>query len=476
MFERIQKQEYCIKTCPSDNTELLESTLNSMSKEGWELYTLHEVEVQDSFQYNCIFVRDYQKSEELDENLNYHSEMEKMLFHESEPYELCINLQKKIKEKRLNIQSIKSLLDKTDDREVLNEEITKNLNELNELKKQLNDLLVFGRDTSKLKCEKLSVELSEELGALISPDLDNNLISQGVKIRQELVNELGYIIPKIKFARESKLESYSFTISVHNVPVVSAYAYVGYVMFYEDELKAPKDAVKDTDVISGRKIFWLKKEKTKDFWAKGISASEYIANVLKAVCIKFVDEILDYTDVNRYVESVAHNDVFLIDNIIPDFLTISDLKYIIVKLIKERISVRDIVYIFEKINDFSTEENKENLYEKIRLSLSRRIAHSLADENGIIEAFELSPETIKQLEKSLGGDEDLIKIDFSKFDKMVGKIEKICANDSNIKVFLVPMYLREIFFAIVNQFLYNFTVICEEEVVAPYDVKIIDAV
>jgi len=104
MFNENTRQEYVIKTCPSDNPELLEQILNSMSKDGWELYTMHEVDGREGFQYNCIFVRDYRNEEEIDENINFDSQMEKMLFSQSHPYELCINLQKKIKEKRQKIQ------------------------------------------------------------------------------------------------------------------------------------------------------------------------------------------------------------------------------------------------------------------------------------------------------------------------------------------------------------------------------------
>lgn len=474
MFNETQRQEYCIKTCPSDNPELLEEILNGMSKEGWELYTMHEVEGKDGFQYNCIFVRDFRASEEMDENLSYHSQMEKMLFSASGPYELCINLQKKIKEKRLAIQNIKALLDNTSERDVLNEEINKNLNELNELKKQLNEVLVFENASEQLKAEKISVELSEEAGCLISPDLNNNLISQSMRIRQELVDELGYIIPKIRFVQESKLESYCFTVSIHSIPVISACVYPGFVMYYEDEMKFPKGAIKDVDILSGRKTFWLKEEKTADYWIKGISPSEYVANVIKAICIKYVDEIIDYNDINRYVEIVGEKNLFLIENIIPDFLSVGEVKYILSKLLKEKISIKDIIYIFEKLNDFSNEESKEHLYGKIRLSLSRQIVHSLADDQGVIEAYELSDETIKQLEKCINTHNDLIKINTSKFKKLIKKIEQIGKIDGTNKVFSVPMHLREVFFAVLNPVLFNFSVICEEEVVSPYSVKIID--
>ena len=62
--------------------------------------------------------------------------MERMFESKEEPYELCINLQKKIVEKRDRIQDIKNFLEsaKEDERAVLNEEISKELEILNSLK------------------------------------------------------------------------------------------------------------------------------------------------------------------------------------------------------------------------------------------------------------------------------------------------------------------------------------------------------
>lgn len=91
----------------------------------------------------------------------------------------------------------------------------------------------------------------------------------------------------------------------------------------------------------------------------------------------------------------------MIENIVPDFVSIAELKYILTSLIKERVSIKDIVYIFEKINDFADEETKEDLLSRVRHSLSRQISKSIANENNLIQAFELSEESLKYLAQKL---------------------------------------------------------------------------
>ena len=77
-----------------------------------------------------------------------------------------------------------------------------------------------------------------------------------------------------------------------------------------------------------------------------MSPSEYIAKALEYVAVKYVDDLLDYDDIDKYLEVVEKENEFLIDNIVPDLLTYSDLKYLMTSLIKEKVSIKNITYIF----------------------------------------------------------------------------------------------------------------------------------
>ena len=85
-----QKSQYCIKSCPSDDTAQLESLLNTMSTAGWDLYTMHEAESDDGFCFNCIFVRDPEDPDiaedtDFDESFGYRTTMQKIISAQNEP-------------------------------------------------------------------------------------------------------------------------------------------------------------------------------------------------------------------------------------------------------------------------------------------------------------------------------------------------------------------------------------------------------
>jgi hypothetical protein len=113
MLRSGSKLKYVIKSVPSDETKALENLLNEMSQTGWDLYSMHEVEVEDGYQYNCIFVTDNAEQENSnDENdivniTTFKSQMERMLSSTLSHYESCKEIQSKIKEKRKNIEKNK---------------------------------------------------------------------------------------------------------------------------------------------------------------------------------------------------------------------------------------------------------------------------------------------------------------------------------------------------------------------------------
>ena len=481
------KMQYCIKSVPSDDTFQMESLLNEMSSLGWELYTMHEVEADEGYNYNCIFVKEVSvndESEDVDEMFGYQTHMQKMISSQNEPYELCVEIQRKIKDKRKRINSIKSLIDETNEaqRSELNNEMFKNIEELNELKKQLQTTISPDIMIDKIGEDKIKIKLSEENIELVNPDMDANLVAQTVKVRQQLAEELGYIIPKIKFENDETLQANEFEIDVRGVCAAKGVVYCGYLMFFKDELnlsKTPKGALKDADPITGKTIYWIPENATKDFWVKGIDASAFISRILEYVCIKFVDEIFDYNDINRYIEIVSEDNLYLIENIIPDFVSVAELKYILTSLIKERVSVKDIVYIFEKINDFADEETKEDLLSRVRHALSRQISKGIANENNQIQAFELSEEALKYLEAKISGKSTVIRIDNNKIKQIVNNIykavDKFSVNADEIIV-IVPMELRNVTSVVLSQLIPNVKVVAREEIACGYTLEIIDRV
>lgn len=486
MFRK-NRMEYIIKTCSGEDAQELQNLLNEMSMNGWDLYSMHDVEDEDSSQINCIFMREAKSESNTDSDIinisDFKSQMEKMLSPKLTEYEQCLEIQTKIRRQKEKINKIKSELEgeapASVPRKKLNDKISAGLKELEDLKAQLNKATSPDLMYSKLHEEKLTIYLSEELLGFVDSDRDNSgeeLIAQTVKSRLRLTETKGYIIPKVVFKDDENLNSCEFSIRIRGMEVFRAGVCPGYLMFFADEIHTEhkiKNSIDAIDSITDRKVIWIERDKAKDFWQQGVAPSEYISKALEYVAIKYVDDLLDYDDIDKYLEVVEKENEFLIENIIPDLLTYSDIKYLLTSLIKEKVSIKNITYIFEKINDFAEEGSKADILNKIRLSLSRQICSSYTNDDGeTISAFELSEKTYSDIVLGCDESEDcLIKIDGDLAEKLANKILR---KAKKLKIhslkLIVPMDYRQIFFTLLSLYLNDITVLAQEEIGCLYKI------
>ena len=487
MFKK--RMEYVIKTCSAENAQELQNLLNEMSMNGWELYSMHEVGDEESDnQLNCIFMREAKSENNSESDIinisDFKSQMEKMLSPKLTEYEQCLEIQSKIRGQKQKINKIKAELEgeapASVPRKKLNDKISAGLKELEDLKAQLNKATSPDLMYSKLHEEKLTIYLSEELLGFVDSDRENSgeeLIAETVKSRLKLTEQNGYIIPKVVFKDDENLNPCEFSIRIRGMEVFRAGVCPEYLMFYADEIHTEhkiKNSINAIDSITDRKTIWIEKDKAKDFWQKGITPSEYIAKALEYVAIKYVDDLLDYEDIDKYLEVVEKENEYLIENIVPDLLTYSDIKYLLVSLIKEKVSIKNITYIFEKINDFAEEGSKSDILNKIRLSLSRQICKKYTNDDGeTISAFELSEKTYSDIVLGCDETEDsVIKIDGELAEKLATKITKK-AKKLNIHSpkLVVPMEYRQIFFTLLSLYINDITVLAHEEIGCLYKLE-----
>ncbi len=488
MFNK--RMQYLIKSVPTDDAQALENLLNEMSDARWDLYTMHEVETESSYDFNCIFMREKQEedSTDLDDIVNITSfkyRMEKMLAAPSSPYASCKEIQLKIANQKERIKKIKSQLESEhlspEKKKQLNNQMSDELRQLDILKQQLVNEISPDAMYTAIKEEKFVVNLSEEILEVVSMEENDNLLAETVKIRQKLAERLGYVIPHIHFHNSDELLQNEFNIKIHDIEVFRSVVFPECVAFYKDELKGYKSSEEDivvTDDITGKKMVWLPKEKVKDFWVQGLTAVEYIGKAIEYIAVKEVSDIMDYNDVNKYVEKVIETNSFLVDNIIPDFITASDLKYLLTCLVREHVSVKNIVYIFEKINDYANEPTKEDLLDKVRLALSKHIIKDLA-QDGELKVIEFSDEIIDKIYSFFKEDEEesIIRIDSTEIQDIVTKLMKFAKSKKIVSpIVAVPMDIRHMVFVIMSEFIQDLTVLAYEELVSNYNIKFVGKV
>ncbi len=289
----------------------------------------------------------------------------------------------------------------------VNKDVQSQLGQLDAVKKSMSDLTNPNRMYERLGVDVLQLQVGTGLLEIADPDQDGMLLPKIAALRQRVTDELGYIIPNIRIMDSSAIGSNEYLISVRGNTVATGVVYPKKSMVIAEQWDAtgrevPKDAIIGLDPTYQTQAYWMDTEFLKDKTdVTAVDSVDVIITHLQDCVRKYVDEIMTKTDVIKLMELVKSQDPTLVNDLVPAIISTSDLRKIFVNLIREKVSIKDIIYIFERLCDYARfSKEPDILSERLRAALGRQICLANCTKDNILYALTLSPEWEKTLDDS----------------------------------------------------------------------------
>ena len=262
------------------------------------------------------------------------------------------------------------------------------IDEADNLKKKLQDLVNPDRMYERLGVDILSLQFGEE----------GKLLPKIAAMRQRLTDSLGYVIPNIRVIDSSKLEKEEYAIGVRNNIIDTGFVYPNKYMVIADNWKltnkpVPQNAIIAKDPIHKTEAYWLDEEDVKDLPdISAASADDVIIKHLEEVLVQQVDLILSEKEIKKYIQFAENSDAVSISEL-QKRLTKEDIRQVFVNLIRENVSIKDILLIFRLLLKFSNLSTKPSvLSERLRTELGRQICLQNVNKEKTLYALTLSSE------------------------------------------------------------------------------------
>ena len=290
---------------------------------------------------------------------------------------------------------------------LINADVQSQLGQLENVRQNMQDLVNPNKMYERLGVDVLSLQVGAGLLVIADPDQEGQLLAKIAALRQRVTDELGYIIPNIRIMDSSALESNEYMISIRGNTVATGYVYPGKYMVIADQWDAvrknvPEDAIIAVDPTYQTQAYWVGAEDaqaTKQVTA--VDATDVLVTHLQECVRKHVDEVMTKTDVLKLMELVRSQDPTLVNDLVPAIISTSDLRKIFVNLIREKVSIKDIIFVFERLCDYARfSKEPDILSERLRAALGRQICLTNVQEDNILYALTLSPEWEKVLDDS----------------------------------------------------------------------------
>ena len=235
---------------------------------------------------------------------------------------------------------------------LVNQDVQAQLGQLENVKQNMQDLVNPNKMYERLGVDVLSLQVGSGLLPIADPDQEGQLLAKIAALRQRVTDELGYIIPNIRIMDSSALDANEYLISIRGNKVATGFVYPGKLMVIADQWDAtgkptPADCIANIDPTYQAQAYWIDPSQIDpNDHLTAVDSVDVIVTHLQECVRKYVDEVMTKTDVLKLMELVKSQDPTLVNDLIPTIISTSDLRKIFVNLIREKVSIKDIIFIF----------------------------------------------------------------------------------------------------------------------------------
>ncbi|MDE7287400.1 MAG: flagellar biosynthesis protein FlhA, partial [Lachnospiraceae bacterium] len=311
---------------------------------------------------------------------------------------------------------------------------------------------------SLLQVDPIELEFGYGIIPLADVNQGGDLLDRVVMIRRQIALELGTVVPIIRLRDNIQLNPNQYIIKIKGIQVSE-----GEILF--DHYMAMNPGYVEEE-ITGIPTFepsfhlpaiWItegQRERAESMGYTVVDPPSIIATHLTEIIRQYISELLTRQDVQNLVNNLKETNPSLVEELVPKLLGLGEVQKVLQNLLKEGISIRDLLTIFETLADYAaTTRDTDILTEYVRQSLKRAISSKFFPANETTSVVTLDPKleqevmaSIKQTETGayLTLDPEKTKAIMKSVGNEITKLENLGKNPIVITSPIVRMYFKRL--------------------------------
>lgn len=251
---------------------------------------------------------------------------------------------------------------------------------------------------STLGLDPLSLKTGRNLIPMIDPAKKGPLLEKITLIRYHIGQDLGFVIPGVRVMDDLSLPPNQYVIEIRGTKVATGEVLADHlkVDMQPDELKQKNiSGIEGKNPVDGDIISWVTeadKPKLEEAGITSTDAVDVIGEHFRETVKRYADEIITRQNVQSLVELVKNTNAAIVRELIPDMLSLGQVHKVLQLLVRERVSIRDLSTIMERLADYAHLSRDINiLAEYVRQSLARQICESYTNKDDVITVITIDP-------------------------------------------------------------------------------------
>ncbi len=311
---------------------------------------------------------------------------------------------------------------------------------------------------SLLAVDPIELEFGYGIIPLADVNQGGDLLDRVVMIRRQIALELGTVVPIIRLRDNIQLNPNQYIIKIKGIQVSEGEILFDHYMamnpgYVEEEITGiptfePSFHLPATWITEGQR------ERAESLGYTVVDPPSIIATHLTEIIRQHIDELLTRQDVQSLLNNLKESNPSLVEELTPKLLGLGEIQKVLQNLLKEGISIRDLLTILETLADYApTTRDTDILTEYVRQALKRAISTKYFPANETSSVVTLDPKveqeimgSVKQTETGafLNLDPQRSRAIIDSVGKEVEKLENLGKTPIVITSPIVRMYFKRL--------------------------------
>ena len=239
---------------------------------------------------------------------------------------------------------------------------------------------------SLLQVDPIELEFGYAIIPLADKNQGGDLLDRVVMIRRQLAIELGVIVPTIRLRDNIQLNPNQYVIKIKGVEVASGELMLDHFMAMnpgtaEEEI----DGIPTYEPAFGLAAVWIhesQRDRAEMLGYTVVDPPSIVATHMTEIIKRHVHELLSRQDVQTLVDNVKSTCPAVVEELIPKVMSLGEIQKVLSNLLREGVSIRDMVTILETLADYAPiTRDTDMLTEYVRQSLGRAISRTYINQS-----------------------------------------------------------------------------------------------
>ncbi|WP_350344968.1 flagellar biosynthesis protein FlhA [Proteinivorax tanatarense] len=257
-----------------------------------------------------------------------------------------------------------------------------------------------------LQVDPLELEFGYGLISIFDAEQGGDLLDRVVMIRRQCAMDLGLVVPIVRIRDNIQLPSNEYVIKIKGAEVARAEIQPEKLMAMDPGTATEAIDGKETVEPSfGLSALWIDtddREKAETLGYTVVDPPSIIATHLTEVIKQHGHELLGRQEVKTLLDNVKKTNSAVVDELVPNQLSIGDVQKVLCNLLNEGISIKDLITILEQLADYAPiTKDPDMLTEYARQGLQRQISNLVKELGSPIPVITLDPQLEQLINDSI---------------------------------------------------------------------------